>query len=96
MQNRKSFLLWIFQKLLAFVDQIFDDCSLGLKLVERLLLSFNQLFDILNATWGNVSSRTEHDAVQELNVGLELIAVSVAFPVEVDLDLGGCNCWNLE
>jgi hypothetical protein len=59
----------------------------GLQLVEGLLLSLDQLLDVLDAAGSDVAGGAEHDAVQELDVGLQLVAVGVALPVQVDLDL---------
>ncbi len=81
-------LLRVLQKLLALVDKLGHNDTLGLQLVEGLLLPLNQLLDILNARRSNVTSGAEHDAIQELNVGLELVTIGVALPVEIDLDLG--------
>ena len=60
----------------------------------RLLLTLDQLLHVLDAAGSNVSGGAEHDAVQELNVRLEVVAVGVALPVEVDLDLGCGDGWD--
>ena len=81
-------LLGVLEELLALGDQLTDDGPLGLKLAEGLLLPLDQLLNVLDAAGSDVSGGAEHDAVQELDVRLELVAVCVALPVEVHLDLG--------
>merc|ERR550532_1626691 len=61
---------------------------LGVELGERLLLSLNKLINILETRWGNVSGGGQHDSVKELNMGLQLVSVGVAFPVEIHHDSG--------
>ena len=88
------YLLGVFEQLLALLDEVVDNVSPGLQLSERLLLTLDQLLHVLDAAGSNVSGGAEHDAVQELNVRLEVVAVGVALPVEVDLDLGCGDGWD--
>ena len=83
-----AFLLWVLQKSFALQDELVDNIPLGLKLVQGLLLAFNQLIHILNTAGSDFTGGAEHDTVEELNVRLELITVGVALPVEIHLDLG--------
>ena len=90
----KIILLWILKKHFALRDEIFDNSSFGLHLSKWLLLPLNQLLDILNTAGSNVTSRAKHDSIQELNMGFQLITISVTFPVEINFDLGLENSWN--
>jgi hypothetical protein len=74
--------------LFALDNKLADNSSLGFKLAKRLLLSLNQLLDIFNAARSNISGGAKHDAIQEFNVRFELITIGVAFPVQINLDLG--------
>ena len=62
--------------------------SLAIKLVQRFLLSLNEFVNIFHTGRSNLPGGGHHDSVQKLNVRLQLVAISVAFPVEVHLD---CN-----
>merc|ERR1719192_1890868 len=73
---------------LTLSNEICDDVPLGVELGERLLLSLNELINILETRWGNVSGGGQHDSVKELNMGLQLVSVGVAFPVEIHHDSG--------
>ena len=83
-----NILLGIFQKRLALHDQFFDHNPLGLKLIQGLLLPLNELIHILDTGWGDVTGGGKHDTIQELNMGLQLVTVGVALPVEVHHDGG--------
>merc|ERR1712051_111289 len=87
-------LVWVLKKYFALGNEFFDNASFGLQLSERLLLPLNQLFNILNTTWSNVTSRAKHDSIQELNMGFQLVTISITFPVEIDFDLGLENSGN--
>ena len=81
-------LVGVLEDALAFVNEVVDNDSLGLQLQQRLFLALDQLVDILDAGRGNVPGGGHHDAVKELDVGLELITIGIALPVEVHHDLG--------
>ena len=81
-------LLRVVQESLALGNELIDNVLLSLKLAEGLLLPLNELINVLNAAGSNLPGGAEHDSIQELNVGSQLITVSVAFPVQVNLDLG--------
>ena len=84
----KNILLWVLKEYFALSDEVFDNAPFGLHLRKRLLLSLNQLFNILNAAGSNVTGRAEHDSIQELNIGFQLVTISITFPVEINFDLG--------
>merc|ERR1719384_2606013 len=67
-------------------NEVCDNVPLGVQLGEGLLLSLNKLINILEARGSNVSGGGEHDSVKELNMGLELITIGVALPVEIHHD----------
>merc|ERR1719273_1426428 len=84
-------LVRVFQDLLTLLNQVINNIPLGIQLDKGLLLPLDELIDILNAGGSNVTGGGEHDAVKELNVGLQLITVGVALPVQVDHDGGLLN-----
>ena len=84
----KIILLWVLKKYFALGNEVSDNAFFGLHLRKRLLLSLNQLFNILNTAGSNVTGRAEHDSIQELNMGFQLITISITFPVEINFDLG--------
>merc|ERR1719507_2610166 len=86
--------VWVLKKYFALRDEVFDNVPFGLHLRKRLLLSLNQLFNILNAAGSNVTGRAEHDSIQELNIGFQLVTISITFPVEINFDLGLENSGN--
>merc|ERR1719461_1789275 len=71
-------LVRVLQDDLALCNEICDHSSLGVELSQGLLLPLNQLVNILNARGGDVSGGGQHDTVQELNMGLQLVTVGVA------------------
>ena len=81
-------LVGVLKDLLSLFNQLLDDAATRLQLDEGLLLTLNQLVHVLDAGRGNVPGGGEHDAVQELDMGLQLVAVGVALPVQVHHDLG--------
>jgi len=80
-------LLWIFQELFSLCDKLPNHSSFGFKLAQRLFLSFNELLNIFNTTWSNISGRAEHDTIQKFNMRFKLISISVTFPIEVNFYL---------
>jgi len=80
-------ILWILKKLFTLGDEFSDNCPSCLQLVERLLLPFNQFFNIFYTARSNVSCRAQHDSIKELNVRLQLITISITFPVKIYFDL---------
>merc|ERR1711884_304622 len=81
----------VLQDDLALGNEICDHSSLGVELSQGLLLPLDQLVNILNARGGDVPGGGQHDTVQELNMGLQLVTVGVALPVEVHHDGGLLN-----
>merc|ERR1719402_2100575 len=79
-------LVRVFQDLLTLLNQVIHNIPLGIQLDKGFLLPLDELIDILNAGGSNVTGGGEHDAVEELNMGLQLVAVGVALPVQVDHD----------
>merc|ERR1711971_668513 len=73
---------------LTLGNKVCDNIPLGVQLGEGLLLSLNELINILNARGGNVSGGGKHDSIKELNMGFELITIGVALPVEIHHDSG--------
>merc|ERR1711963_412224 len=73
---------------LTLGNEISDNISLGIKLRQGLLLSLNQLINILKTRWSNISGGRQHDSIKELNMGLQLITICVALPVEIHHDSG--------
>merc|ERR1719468_1272219 len=71
---------------LTLGNEVCDNVPLGVQLGEGLLLSLNELINILKTRGSDVSGGGEHDSVKELNMGLELITIGVALPVEVHHD----------
>merc|ERR1712004_803963 len=84
-------LVRVLKDLLALLNQVLDNVPLSVQLDKGLLLPLDELIDILNAGGSNVTGGGEHDAVEELNVGLQLVTVGVALPVQVDHDGGLLN-----
>merc|ERR1711931_37643 len=91
---QELWLVWVLQKLLSLGDEVIDNGSLGLELGKSLLLTLNELINILDTAGSNFTGGAEHDGVQELNVWFELVTVGVALPVQVDLDLSGQDSGN--
>merc|ERR1719221_1447186 len=87
-------LVRILKDLLSLLNELLHHTPLGLQLDKGLLLPLNQLVHVLYTGGGNVSGGGEHDAVEELNVGLQLITVGVALPVEVHHHLGLGHSWD--
>merc|ERR1719259_407184 len=81
-------LVRVLKNLLTFVNKISDNSSLSLKLNQRLFLSLNQLINIFNTGRSNVSGGRHHDTIKELNMGLQLITIGIALPVQVHHNLG--------
>merc|ERR1711971_1300400 len=81
-------LVRVLQNLGSLFDQLIDYIPLGVELDKGLLLPLDELIDILHAGGSNVAGGGEHDAIKELNMGLQLITVGVALPVQVNHDLG--------
>merc|ERR1719225_2230096 len=80
-------LVRVLKDLLALLNQVLDNVPLSVQLDKGLLLPLDELIDILHAGGSNVTSGREHDAVKELDMGLELVTVGVALPVQVNHDL---------
>merc|ERR1711962_366230 len=80
-------LVGVLKDLLALLNQVLDNVPLSVQLDKGLLLPLDELINILNAGGSNVTGGGEHDAVKELNMGLQLVTVGVALPVQVDHDL---------
>merc|ERR1719361_1904196 len=76
----------VLKNLLTLLNQVIDHIPLGIQLDKGLLLPLNELVNILHAGGSNVTGGGEHDAVKELNMGLQLVTVGVALPVQVDHD----------
>merc|ERR1719495_2684211 len=74
-------LVRVFQDNLTLGNEINNNVLLGVELDKGLLLPLDELIDILNAGGSNVTGGGEHDAVKELNMGLQLVTVGVALPV---------------
>merc|ERR1719427_246490 len=72
---------------LALSNEVHNNIPLAIKLNQGLLLPLNELIHILDTGWGDVTGGGKHDTVQELNMGLQLITVGVALPVEIHHDL---------
>merc|ERR1719450_1832779 len=77
-------LVGVFQDLLTLLNQVIHNIPLGIQLDKGLLLPLDELIDILHAGGSNVTGGGEHDAVKELNMGLQLVTVGVALPVQVN------------
>merc|ERR1719192_959923 len=84
-------LVGVFQDLLTLLNQVIHNIPLGIQLDKGLLLPLDELINILNAGGSNVTGGGEHDAVKELNMGLQLVTVGVALPVQVNHDGGLLN-----
>merc|ERR1719356_1829816 len=84
-------LVGVFQDNLTLGNEINNNVLLGVELDKGLLLPLDELINILHAGGSNVTGGGEHDAVKELNVGLQLVTVGVALPVQVDHDGGLLN-----
>merc|ERR1719412_424941 len=78
----------VHKNLLALLNEVIDNIPLRVKLNQRLLLPLNKLIHILDTGWGDVTGGRKHDTVQELNMGLQLITIGVALPVEIHHDRG--------
>merc|ERR1719192_2186864 len=84
-------LVRVFQDNLTLGNEINNNVLLGVELDKGLLLPLDELINILHAGGSNVTGGGEHDAVKELNMGLQLVTVGVALPVQVDHDGGLLN-----
>merc|ERR1719192_907262 len=84
-------LVGVFQDLLTLLNQVIHNIPLGVELDKGLLLPLDELINILHAGGSNVTGGGEHDAVKELNMGLQLVTVGVALPVQVHHDGGLLN-----
>merc|ERR1712012_779709 len=84
-------LVGVFQDNLTLGNEGIHNIPLGIQLDKGLLLPLDELIDILHAGGSNVTGGGEHDAVEELNMGLQLVTVGVALPVQVDHDGGLLN-----
>merc|ERR1711868_259872 len=73
---------------LTLGNEICNNVSLGIKLREGLLLSLNQLINILKTRWSNFSGGRQHDSIKELNMGLQFITIGITLPVEIHHDSG--------
>merc|ERR1719474_910129 len=71
---------------LAFVNEVSDNVSLGVKLLKGLFLSLNKLINILNTRGSNFSGGGKHNSVKELNMGLQLVTIGITLPVQVNHD----------
>merc|ERR1719442_153689 len=79
-------LVGMLQDNLTLGNEINNNILLGIKLDKGLLLPLNELIDILHAGGSDVTGGREHDAVEELNMGLQLVTVGVALPVQINHD----------
>ena len=59
---------------------------LGIKLMQGLLLSLNQLINIFHTRGSNLTRGRHHDPVKEFNVRLQFVAVGITFPVKINFD----------
>merc|ERR1719219_1171297 len=84
----------VLKNLLTLLNQVIDHIPLGIQLDKGLLLPLNELVNILHTGGSNVTGGGEHDAVKELNMGLQLVTVGVALPVQVDHDRGLLDAGN--
>merc|ERR1719447_88384 len=87
-------LVGVLQDNLTLGNEINNNVLLGIKLDKGLLLPLDELIDILHAGGGNVAGGREHDAIKELNMGLHLVTVGVALPVQVNHDGGLLDAGN--
>merc|ERR1719461_458054 len=87
-------LVRVLKDLLSLLNELLHHAPLGLQLDKGLLLPLNQLVHIFHTGGGDVSGGGEHDAVEELNVGLQLVTVGVALPIEVHHHLGLHHSWD--
>merc|ERR1719445_778693 len=85
---QELWLVGVLEDDLTLGNEISDNSPLGIKLSQRFFLPLNELINILNTRGGNVSGGGQHDSVQELNMGLQLITIGVALPVEIHHDSG--------
>merc|ERR1719402_1786430 len=84
-------LVRVFQDNLTLGNEINNNVLLGVELDKGLLLPLDELINILHAGGSNVTGGGEHDAVKELDMGLQLVTVGVALPVQVHHDGGLLN-----
>merc|ERR1719341_2673062 len=94
MSLQELWFVWVFKDLLALLNQVLNNIPLCVELDKRLLLPLNELINILHTGGSNVTGGREHDAVEELNMGLQLITVGVALPVQINHDRGLLNAGN--
>merc|ERR1719234_1594965 len=88
MSLEELWFVWILKDNLTLGNEINNNVLLGIQLDKGLLLPLNELIDIFHAGGSNVTGGGEHDAVKELNMGLQLVTVGVALPVQVNHHLG--------
>merc|ERR1719180_792806 len=84
----------VLQDNLTLGNEINNNVLLRIQLDKGLLLPLDELIDILHAGGSNVTGGGEHDAVKELNMGLHLVTVGVALPVQVNHDGGLLDAGN--
>merc|ERR1719158_2351537 len=87
-------LVGMLQDNLTLGNEINNNVLLGIKLDKGLLLPLNELIDILHTGGSNVTGGRKHDSVKELNMGLQLVTVGVALPVQVNHDRGLLDAGN--
>merc|ERR1719481_347008 len=74
----------VFKDDLTLSNEVSHNGPLGVKLGEGLLLPLNQLIDILDTGWSNLTSGRQHDSVKEFNMGLQLVTIGIALPVQIN------------
>merc|ERR1719412_2135925 len=79
---------------LALSNEVHNNIPLAIKLNQGLLLPLNELIHILDTGWGDVTGGGKHDTIQELNMGLQLITIGVALPVEIHHERSLLYIWD--
>merc|ERR1719481_1442209 len=74
----------IFKDDLTLGNEVSHNGPLGVKLGEGLLLPLNQLINILYTGWSNLTSGRQHDSIKEFNMGLQLVTIGIALPVQIN------------
>merc|ERR1719481_919895 len=74
----------VFKDDLTLSNEVSHNGPLGVKLGEGLLLPLNQLINILDTGWSNLTSGRQHDSVKEFNMGLQLVTIGIALPVQIN------------